>query len=208
MENKHWVQDLINSKYVLILVSLIFVVLFIVVCVGLFTDKHINLLGIEFNAEKKVIVIDNTEVKKEKTEETINEKDKIVKEKVTTQKSVINSDNKNNIGSVKATNLQIGDNNIQNIGIQAREINEEYLKDFFINFPDKNIHIGFVGATGEGEIIKVKNQIIQVLESNGYHNIESTNGIRLMLNDNLSTEKLTLLPNHLGGISFYIPSAQ
>ncbi len=125
---------------------------------------------------------------------------------------IINSDSKN----IKAKNVNtgvnhgiIGDNGIQNFGIQQREITEqsETIKFLLSNYTDKSIRIGFVAPSQEGEILNLKNQIIKILTNKGYTNIEESKGIRIMLNAELPIDKIVLINNGLGGVSFYIPSA-
>jgi len=103
----------------------------------------------------------------------------------------------------------IGDNGVQNFGIQPRIITEqsEIIEFLLTNYTDKSIRIGFVAPSQEGEILNVKKQIVKILLSKGYSNVEELNGIRLMFDANLPSDRIVLLNNALGGISFYIPSA-
>lgn len=130
----------------------------------------------------------------------------------TSNKKINKSDSKN----IKAKNVNtginhgiIGDNGIQNFGIQQREITEqsETIQFLLSNYPDKSMRIGFVAPSQEGEIINLKNQIIKILSNKGYTNIEELKGIRIMINAELPIDKVVLINNGLGGVSFYIPSA-
>ncbi len=226
--NNHWTKYLVENKSILRILYVLLLVFIVIVLVGLFTDKHINILGIEFNKIDTLNRFSNisnfdsnnksnnnlenkpipqTESKQSKTSGILSEKKGEVKptlDKNINQKGTIIN------GSIEATNLQIGNNNIQNnIGIQQRKIVENDLVDFFNNFPDKNIYIGFVGASMEGEIINVKDQIIKILKNHGYSNLENTTGIRIFIDSNLPTQTLSILNNSKvkGGISFYIPPA-
>lgn len=49
MNNEHWVTTLINSMAAKIIAFALLGLLTVSVCVGLFTNKHVNILGIEFN---------------------------------------------------------------------------------------------------------------------------------------------------------------
>lgn len=130
----------------------------------------------------------------------------------TSNKKIIKSDSKN----IKAKNVNtginhgiIGDNGIQNFGIQQREITEqsETIQFLLSNYTDKSMRIGFVAPSQEGEILNLKNQIIKILTNKGYTNIEELKGIRIMINAELPIDKVVLINNGLGGVSFYIPSA-
>ena len=216
---KHWSENLLNKKSIIILLFLIFILLCLIVSVGLFTDRHIKLFGIEFNSEKKDTIIiyktndkhqgtyreeDFPDSNKRELNEVDSNKNYKKNENTKVNSSIKSENNKYNIKEVNATNLQIGDNNIQNIGIQPRKITEDFLKDFFKVFPDKTIYFGFVGSNSSIEIINTKKQIIEILEQKGYNNIEKTQGIRIMVNPDLPNE-ICIMRNELGGVSFYIP---
>ncbi|MFV5685965.1 hypothetical protein ACM55I_10995 [Flavobacterium sp. GB2R13] len=217
---EHWVKTLTKSVAAKIVAFVLLLLLAIVVLIGIFTDKHVKIFGIEFNDTiNRDTIVKYVNINPDTSRTIRIAKGKINQTKVSFNKtppspySSLKKDSaktKYNFNEkVEATNLQIGNNNTQNnYGIQPRIINEEFLKDFFVMFPNKTMHVGFIAPNSEGEIINVKNQIIKVLISRGYNNIENTNGIRILLDSALSDEKLTLVPNAIGGISFYIPSAR
>ena len=130
----------------------------------------------------------------------------------TSKKKSIKSENK----TINAKNVNtgvnngiIGDNGVQNFGIQPRIITEqsEAVQFFLSNYPDKTIRVQFVAPIQEGEIINVKNQIIKILISKGYSNIENIPGIRLLLDPTAPIDRIGLLNNTSGGITFHIPPA-
>jgi hypothetical protein len=57
--DEHWVKTLVNSPVVKIIAFILLGVLIVCVAVGLFTDKHINIIGIEFNKEASSKVADS-----------------------------------------------------------------------------------------------------------------------------------------------------
>lgn len=210
---EHWVKTLINSLAVKIIAFSLLFLLVILVITGIFTNKNVKIFGIEFNNRDTIVKYVNSN---EDTSRIVNDtirKIKVISNiKTHSQKVNFKADSLNSNyvfnEKIEAENLQIGNQNTQNnYGIQPRKISEDFLKDFFEMYPDITMHIGFVAPNSEGEIINVKNQIIKILKTKGYIDIEKVNGIRIMIDSNLSSEKITLLPNSIGGISFYIPSA-
>jgi hypothetical protein len=62
---------------------------------------------------------------------------------------------------------------INNYEIIPRQLNITQFQPFFNTFPDKNTHVAIVFAgTPDGEILAVKKQIVDILRSNGYLNVE------------------------------------
>ncbi len=127
------------------------------------------------------------------------------KERVKSAPKTINAKNVN----TGVNNGIIGDNGVQNYGIQPRIISDtsEIIRYIFSNFPDKSTHFGFVAPSEEGEILNVKNQIVKTLKAKGYFDVEEINGIRLIIGSELPVDRISLIKNtsSSGGISFFIP---
>ncbi len=193
MENNNsWVQSLINSKYVLILVTLIFLLLVIVVSVGLFTDKHINVFGLEFNGNKNVPVTEKPIVEKEKAKELEVKEESIKKTFV----SPISVKSEKVIKKENPTNLQAGNGNIQspvNIsstnqtgGITAQNVNvttkpqprklNDYTRNQLISYlNNKSEKIDISCIMNDHEAFDYANEIENFLLENGYTNINGGN---------------------------------
>jgi hypothetical protein len=114
---------------------------------------------------------------------------------------------KYNLEGANVNNSAVGDNaKVYNYGFQPIKITSADIDQFEQLYPNKSIHIGFVAPAQTADVMNVKEQIKSILKKRGYTDIEDIKGIRLMLNDSLSTEKITLLPNAQHGASFYIPA--
>jgi hypothetical protein len=110
--------------------------------------------------------------------------EKIIHEKVKPANKDVLHVNKNsgiNTGVIGQKNINSGINNgiigdngtINNNGIQPRIFTKEDFDFFVLNFPDKNTLIKFrVYGIADAEINNLKKQIIKILSSNGYNNIE------------------------------------
>lgn len=192
---KHWSADLIKNKYIIILLFLIFMLLCVVVSVGLFTDRHIKLFGIEFNSEKEYPTAKTESTNKEKDKNIFTKKDTITNDKKsvnsfqqTKSKFSIKSSNKQNIDSVKAqsivnisSNHQTGGITAQNVTIgvkpEQRRLDFALKKQLFEFLSNKDEKIQITSVIGDNEAYKFSIEIEEFLKRNGYSNIETSQGI-------------------------------
>lgn len=200
MENdSSWIQSLINSKFVLVLVALIFLVLVIVVGFGLFTDKHINLFGFEFNGEKTNIAIDKPSEGNDKEEDSSN-KNQITSKVIESSKI---AKTENSIKDVKESNFQIGNGNTQspinisstnqtggitaqNVHISSmkpqRKLNDVVKLEIINRLPVKNEIIRIYSAMGDREATNLGQQIKDFLLENGYTMVQGVDYAALDIN--------------------------
>jgi hypothetical protein len=222
MGDESWVKDLVNKRWAAILAFGVFFLFTIIVLVGLFTEKHINLFGLEFNGKvKDESKIDKNSDSKPEIRKTAPIHDTIrIYERnrgrsyraVVTPPATLNntasSSSYNFKDKVEATNLQIGNNNTLNsYGLQPPVITEESMEKFFILFPDPSILIRFAGPSEEGGILNIKKQLVNILTKKGYKNLSKDNGVQIIIGGEYPNDKISVLPSSTSlSVTFYIPS--
>ncbi|WP_035644143.1 hypothetical protein [Flavobacterium sp. ASV13] len=188
---KHWSADLIKSKVIIILLFLIFILLCLIVSVGLFTDRHIKLFGIEFNSEKKYPIIQTDSTNKKQDENHIEiKKDTFIRDRKpansfqqtktpTNSKFSYKNPSAQKVDSVKAqpivnitSNHQTGGITAQSVTIgvkpQPRILNFDVKKQLFEFLNDKNEIIEISSVNGDVEAYNYALEITHFLQRNGY----------------------------------------
>lgn len=213
---KHWTADLIKNKYIIILLFLIFTLLCVVVGVGLFTDRHIKLFGIEFNSEKINTTVKAEPINKEKDENILVKKDTVDRDKKKSVNSfqqtnippkgnfLLKSSNTQKIDSVRnqaivniTSNHQTGGITAQNVNIglkpQQRILNFALKKQLFEFLNDKNEIIDISSVNGDVEAYNFAVEIGQFLQRNGYTKVNTSQAI---YSPPLEGQTMTRVNNH------------
>ena len=163
---------------------------------------------------KQVAIKKQVDIKKNEEPKLV---EKIIREKVkpvnkntfhVNKNSGVNTDvlGQKNINS-GINNGIIGDNGtINNNGIQPRVLTKEDFDVFLLNFPDRNTQIKFrVYGIADAEIYNVKKQIIKLLETNGYDNIETNFYLKIGFDP---PSKITVNKIDSNTVMFELPPAE
>ncbi|MDG3582061.1 hypothetical protein [Galbibacter pacificus] len=138
-------EKLLNNNFVKYIIIILLLCLIILCGLGIATDKHIKLFGIEFNG--------NNEQFKEKESKNIN--------------------TKNNSHIISGNNNQVGVNGDVNYGIQQRHLDKKLLQEILNKLPNHNAKIRFWYVRENKESYIYGNEIFQTLYKLGYHNIKA-----------------------------------
>ena len=182
---EHWVKTLANSMAAKIIAFTILGLLSVAVSIGLFTNKHVKIFGVEFNDGKdtftKVVYIDTGKTKviyepEKKEKDYVN----INKQKPTTTPINIKKDTSNSAtfktGNIQGQGIQLGNNNTQNndFTVKQRHIDQQELIKIISKIPNQNtlIHFWIPSSVGGKESINYANEILIALYNTGYKNID------------------------------------
>lgn len=170
---EHWVKTLANSMAAKIIAFGLLGLLTVAVGVGLFTKKHVNILGIEFNDKDTVQKIVYSKP------DTFYIKTPVISrlapqgKKSSAHKNVQKIDSGGSGIQNNAPNYgnQAG-RDINNFGVLPRVIKEADLNELFNKYPNKEtrLAVGFIGSP-TSEMENVKMQVINILRNKGYTNV-------------------------------------
>lgn len=206
---------ILASKFVKWIAAILLIMLVVVIGVGLFSNKPINLWGLSFNQEKTKYVHDTVE---SVIRDTIKLAPVIPSSPSKTNKSNKNHqgiDQKTDSGNNEANqnfgtnNGNVGgkDNTVYNLGIIPRQITQNDLQEVIDKLPNKEVQIVFYSyGSPDAEIIAVKTQIAAIMRKNGFNKI----GDRFI---NMFVDKIpsTIVSNYDtrdNVLEFHIPPAQ
>lgn len=183
------------------------IMLALTICVGVFTNKPVNLFGLKFNVIETVYVHDTTITTVHDTTIVVrsasladNKKSSIIQNNKS-GKNEVNQNSGNNSGQIGGSN-----NTQNNIGIIPRKVTEENLESL-IKRARKDATVYFIAYGGvDAELTSVQHQITAILQKHGFTNIAKTYNLKFgaELPPDIQIEYDTV-----GNvITFFVPPAQ